>query len=330
MIFWILTSVIAVVVCIGLALVPIRQSAPAIPPNTPEHTPELDLAGYSDAAPARPIELLFIHHSVGGQLLADAGEESGTDARRCIYDAHPNGGGLRRKLQQNGFRVHEASYSSAIGQHTDLLDWLPKFREQLDRIQRTEHQDQLLGGAVNRVVMFKSCYPNSAFKLDNPRAPKILTLVNARAAMRALRDVLARHPTTLFVYVTAPPLRARASSERLWKIVTKRLLNKPDSATEQTHAANTARVFNNWMRSPSGWLEGYAARNIVVFDYFNILTGDGRSNFLQFASRDGTDDHPSSTGQQIAAERYVPFLNRAVRYAGLETSSLSTPFASHE
>ena len=315
---WILISVIAVAFCVVLALVPIRQSAPLVPRNTPEQTPELDLMRYSDAPPEHPIDLLFIHHSVGGQLLADAGNESGPDARRCIYDAHPNGGGLRRKLIDNGFRVHEASYSSAIGQNTDLFDWLPKFREQFDRIQRTAHQDQLLGAAVNQIVMFKSCYPNSAFKPDDRSAPTDLTLSNAQAAMRDLRDALARHPDTLFVYVTAPPLRARAASERLWRFVAKRLLRKPDSATEQIHAANTARVFNNWMKSPTGWLEGHAARNIVVFDYFNILTGDGRSNFLEFASRNGTDDHPSSAGQRTAAERCVPFLNRAVRHAGLD------------
>jgi hypothetical protein len=328
MILWILISVIAVAFCVGLALVPVRQPAPVVPRNPPGNTPELDLASWSDAAPEHPIDVLFIHHSVGGQLLADIGEESGPDARRCIYDRHPNGGGLRRKLMQNGFRVHEASYSSAIGEHTDLFDWMPKFRDQFDRIQRTHRQDQLLDGAVNRIVMFKSCYPNSAFKSDDHRPPPALTLSNAQATMRAVRDELGRHSNTLFVYFTAPPLHARVSSERLWKWVAKRLLDKPASATKQIHAANTAREFNNWMKSPSGWLEGYTARNIVVFDYFDILTCDGRSNFLEFASRNGTDDHPSAAGQQIAADRFVPFLNRAVRYAGLDTSGAVRSIAS--
>jgi hypothetical protein len=327
MIFWILASVIAVTFCVGLALVPVGQPAPAVPGNTPERAPELDLAPQSDAPPGRSIDLLFIHHSVGGQLLADAGDELGPDARRCIYDSHPNGGGLRRKLRDDGYRVHEASYSSTVGQRTDLLDWPPKFREQFDRIQRTEHQDRLLGSGVNRIVMFKSCYPNNAFRPDGPPAPA-LTLANAQAAMRSLREELARHPDTLFVYVTAPPLRARAGSERLWKWVAKRMLGKPDSASEQMFAADTARTFNNWVKSPQGWLAGYAARNIVVFDYFDILTGDGRSNFLQFASRGGTDDHPSSAGQRIAAERFMPFLNRAVRRAGFDLPGTPMPLAS--
>ncbi|HUQ10650.1 MAG TPA: hypothetical protein VM146_10070 [Steroidobacteraceae bacterium] len=319
MIFWILASVIAVTLCVGLALVPVGEPAPVVPGNAPERAPELDLAGYCDTAPGSPFDLLFIHHSVGGQLLADVGDERGPDVPRCIYDSHPNGGGLRRKLEQCGYRVHEASYSSTIGQRTDLLDWPPKFREQFDRIRRTERQDQLLDATVNRIVVFKSCYPNNSFGPDGP-PPPALTLANAKAAMRELRDELARHPDTLFVYMTAPPLRARAVRERLWKWAARRALGKPASASGQVFAADTARTFNNWMKSPAGWLAGYSARNVVVFDYFDILTGDGRCNFLEFASRGGTDDHPSSTGQRIAAERFVPFLNRAVRHAGFVAS----------
>jgi hypothetical protein len=327
MIFWILASVIAVTFFVGLALVPVGQPAPVVPGNAPQRAPELDLAAHPDNPPGQPIDLLFIHHSVGGQLLADAGDESGLDARRCIYDSHPNGGGLRRKLEQDGYRVHEASYSSAIGQRTDLMDWPAKFREQFDRIRRTGRQDELLDAAVNRIVVFKSCYPNNDFRPDGAPAPT-LTLANARIAMRNLRDELARHPDTLFVYLTAPPLRARAASERLWKWAAKRVLGKPDGASEQTFAADTARTFNNWVKSPTGWLEGYPVRNVVEFDYFDILTGDGRCNFLQFASRGGTDDHPSSAGQQMAAARFVPFLNRAVRYAGLHLPGTPMSLAS--
>lgn len=327
MIFWILASVIAVTFCVGLALVPVGQPAPVVSGNAPERAPELDLAAHSDAPPGQSIDLLFIHHSVGGQLLADAGDESGPDARRCIYDSHPNGGGLRRKLEQQGCRVHEASYSSTIGEHTDLLDWPAKFREQFDRIGRTHRQDELHPTTANRVVMFKSCYPNNAFRPDGPPAPA-LTLANAREAMRSLRDELARHPDTLFVYLTAPPLRARATSERLWKWAAKRVLGKPGSDSEQIFAADTARAFNNWVKSPAGWLAGQTTRNVVVFDYFDILTGDGRSNFLQFASRGGTDDHPSTAGQQIAAARFVPFLNRALRHAGFDLPGAPMPIAS--
>lgn len=54
-------------------------------------TSPADLSAYPNAAPTQPINLLFIHHSVGGQLLADAGPAQ-TDAedRLSIHRTHPN------------------------------------------------------------------------------------------------------------------------------------------------------------------------------------------------------------------------------------------------
>src|SRR4030095_4478150 len=98
---------------------------------------------YSDAAPPQPLNLLFIHHSVGGQLLADEGPTGGeSEGRLSIHLSHPNGGGLRRLLQHHGYRVHEASYSSAVGEHTDLFDWLPKFWNLMPTILTVRHQDE--------------------------------------------------------------------------------------------------------------------------------------------------------------------------------------------
>ncbi|MCP4800241.1 MAG: hypothetical protein GY893_09885, partial [bacterium] len=67
------------------------------------------------------MRLLFIHHSCGGQLMAEQGEKIGGasgSGERCIYDSHPNGGGLRSSLTTAGYEVHEASYESKLGQDT--------------------------------------------------------------------------------------------------------------------------------------------------------------------------------------------------------------------
>src|SRR5687768_17412817 len=74
---------------------------------------EVDLSGFSPEPPKKTLDLLFIHHSCGGQLLAAGGSAEGTNA---IYKSHPNGGGLRAMLEQNSYKVHEASYASRIGQ----------------------------------------------------------------------------------------------------------------------------------------------------------------------------------------------------------------------
>lgn len=322
------------------AACPYRVNKLAPPdPQTTITGSSMDLTSYSSAAPEQPLNLLFIHHSVGGQLLADAGPAEPTgaagEARLSIHRTHPNGGGLRTSLESQRYLVHEASYSSIIGQKTDLFDWLPKFRAQMPRILATGHQDQLLAQARNHVVLFKSCFPNSAFKPDradtgNPAGPA-LTLPNARATLRAVRDELAKHPDVLFVYLTAPPLLARSTSEPQWKRAAKKLLGRTTRDVEQVAAAAGARTFNNWVKSPDGWLKGYSHRNIVVFDYFDLLTGEGKSNFLQFPSEGGRDDHPSAEGQQRVTAALVPFLNRAVRYAGItdhpvrQGSALSQP-----
>src|SRR5262245_23965099 len=78
----------------------------------------VDLSAFPADAPGRPMHMLFIHHSVGGALLADQGPEKG---QSCIWDTHPSGGGLRKLLGAQGYEVHEASYDSAVGGDTDLF-----------------------------------------------------------------------------------------------------------------------------------------------------------------------------------------------------------------
>jgi hypothetical protein len=181
---------------------------------SPPFLPHLE--ALSDAPPSVPLNLLFIHHSVGGQLLADVGAQQDTpDARRSLHRSHPNGGGLRALLAAQGYQVHEASYGSEIGQKTDLFDWLPKFRDSMPRVLATRWQDDCLTAGHNQVVAFKSCFPNNAFRPGNApgdaRGPA-LTLENARATFQALRAEFARHAHVLFVYVTAPPLRDDSAS----------------------------------------------------------------------------------------------------------------------
>jgi hypothetical protein len=45
----------------------------------------------------------------------------------------------------------------------------------------------------------------------------------------------------------------------------------------------------------------------VVFDYYDVLTGNGRSNWSIYPTGDGTDSHPSSDGNAKAAVEFVAF-----------------------
>jgi hypothetical protein len=280
----------------------------------------MDLSSYSDAPPATPLRLLFIHHSVGGQLLAEAGPESALG--KSIYVTHPNGGGLRHLLEAASYEVHETSYGSAIGEATDLFDWLPKFRDRMDAVLRTEANDRLYAdGRTNQIVVFKSCYPNNRFRgmghePGNPAGPE-LTLANAKATLRALLPELAKQPSVLFVYMTIPPVAPRGYAEPLWKWLAKRVLRRPTTAEAVREQAKIARQLNDWVTAPDGWLAGYPHKNVVVFDYYNVLTDHGASDLLQYATGDGDNSHPSRAGNERAAVDLVRLVNRAVRRAGL-------------
>ena len=66
-------------------------------------------------------------------------------------------------------------------------------------------------------------------------------------------------------------------------------------------------------------MKDYPLNNVVVFDYYNLLTDDGSSDLLRYPTGGGFDSHPSREGNEKAAEAFVPFLNKAVRRAGLST-----------
>jgi hypothetical protein len=265
----------------------------------------------------RPLRLLFLHHSIGEHLLADEGPESREAG------THPCGGGLRRLLEAQGYQVNEATYGSKLGQHTDLFDWLPKFRDHMPALLRLAHQDrELPGGERNDIVLFKSCFPNNQFmgagsEPGNPAGPE-LTEANARATLRALLPLFAAQPETLFVFMTTPPISPVVWPESGLKSGLKRLLGKPTNREKFAAMNESARRFARWVASPEGWLAGYGRTNVAVFDYYDLLTDQGASNCLRYPTgAHGEDSHPSARGQQKAAAELVPFLGRAVRRAGL-------------
>jgi hypothetical protein len=160
-----------------------------------DNVKKLNLSEYSADKPDKRLNLLFIHHSCGATLMADKGEKTG---EYCLYSAHPNGGGLRKLLQQNNYNVHEATYGSKIGQETDINHWHAKFRDQMDIILKTDHQDNVYkDDSVNNIIVFKSCYPNNKIVADgtppgDPDSPD-RTLWNCKAAYKSLLPFFREH-----------------------------------------------------------------------------------------------------------------------------------------
>jgi hypothetical protein len=284
-----------------------------------DHVKTLDLSQYSSAPPETSVNLLFIHHSTGGQLLADKGPYVGKD---CIYKTFPEGGGLRSLLEKNNYIVHEASYTSIVGDKTDICDWNAKFRDKMDKVLTCKSQDEFFtDNTKNKIIVFKSCFPNNWIESDGktPGNPDSCekTLANAKAAYQALLPYFENHPDTLFVAFTVPPLAKPILYKRdKVKQFVKTFLGRPDTIDK---IGNRARNFSNWLKNrEKGWLKNYTINNIVVFDYYDVLTGHGKSNWSAYPTQGGRDSHPSSEGNITAARKFIPFLNAAVHRAGIK------------
>jgi hypothetical protein len=320
-----------------------------------------DPASLSDpspvAPPAHPVKLIFIHHSSGENWLKDTNGGLGVALMNNNYfvsdtnygwgpisfaDAAPAGsytdpGTYWRWI----WGILSRSGSTPIGSYTDighLWMWFrgPKSSEIVSAVLNESGQHSSysrLGndpGGRNRIVMVKSCYPNSNLK-GNPDnvVPSIdsnplkgrdsnseyLTVANAKGIYIDLLSSFGQHQDTLFIVITAPPV-------------------------SDGKFAGNARAFNQWL--VSDWLKTYPYKNVVVFDFYNVLTSNGGNasindlgegggnhhhwwnesiqhivnttgglaNTTAYATAPG-DDHPSKAGNQKATAEFVPLLNFA-------------------
>jgi len=257
--------------------------------------------------PTSPVKLIFIHHSTGQNWLDDGN------------------GGLGLALSQNNYFVSDTNYGwgpNSIGDSTDIPNWLEWFRSSntptymsavyAESGQHSSYTRTLADpGGENQIIMFKSCFPNSALSgspTDPPSADGWLTVGHAKYVYNQLLLYFKEHPEKLFVVITAPPL------------------------SDNMHAAN-ARAFNQWL--VNDWLTGYTLNNVAVFDFYNVLTSNGGSantndlnattgnhhrwinGAVQHKTDGGSDtlaypsgdDHPSQAGNQKATAEFLPMLN---------------------
>jgi hypothetical protein len=250
---------------------------------------------FDPSPPTTPVKLIFIHHSTGENWLTDG------------Y------GNLGKTLAENNYYVSDTNYGwgpDSIGDRTDIPDWVEWFASE----QTPTYMDALFNesgqnssytrlfddpGGENQVIMFKSCFPNSALEgspYDSPDPEGWLTVGHAKYVYNQILQYFASRPDKLFIVITAPPL------------------------SDATYAEN-ARAFNQWLYND--WLDenNYELPNVAVFDFYNVLTSAdahhrymdgyiehsyGMSNTLAYPSG---DDHPSEEGSQKATDEFVPLLN---------------------
>ena len=307
----------------------IQKPSTVNPGSIPSETQQARPGTAGPVPPSKPVKLIFVHHSSGENWLSD------------------DNGGLGIALRDNNYYVSDTNYNwgpddgygnGPIGDSTDIGHWYTWFHgpnaATITEDLFTEY-GQHSGysrlttdpGGRNRIVMFKSCFPNSNLK-GSPGDPvpaiganplkgegsgsEFHTVANAKGIYNDLLEYFGAHQDTLFVVVTAPPL------------------------SDPANAAN-ARAFTTWL--VNDWLKGYPYKNVAVFDFYNVLTSNGGSRDTNDAGKEtgnhhrwwneqiqhitGThkdtsayaqasdDDHPSSAGNRKATEEFVPLLNHA-------------------
>lgn len=286
---------------------------------------------YNAAPPSRPVKLIFIHHSSGENWLSDENGGLGIALRNQNYFVSDT---------NYDWGPYDATLDGPIGSYTDIGHWWNWFlspNHDLVTQELFSESEQHAGysrlevdpGGENEIILFKSCYPNSALG-GNPNDPpntednslhgesagsEYHTIENAKGIYSSLLNYFATRQDKLFIVITAPPL------------------HKNNTSAEQ--AAN-ARAFNQWL--VENWLQNYPYKNVAVFDFFNVLTSNGGSldrndlgssggnhhrfltdhieyttdqgsNYSAYATAD--DDHPKSAGNQKATAEFIPLLNIA-------------------
>jgi len=246
-------------------------------------------------------DLVFIHHSVGANWL-NSGLHDALLAKSYIDERNDIYYGTTMSPDPG----RPASLGSVPGDLTDMHHWILWFNDYLEGI-----KTHGAATGVNRIIMFKSCYPNSNVVAtgSEPGDPfsATKTLVNYKAVFRhpagpgatytsggseyrPLEDIFAANPDTLFIVVTAPPRHYA-----------------PTDATNDAEA-HRARQFNDWLKEV--WLADYRAAhpgldNVAVFDFFDVLAyADDHAthpNRLreEYGGTSG-DSHPNTTANQAA------------------------------
>ncbi|MBU0594544.1 MAG: hypothetical protein KKH74_12525 [Gammaproteobacteria bacterium] len=196
-------------------------------------TGQIGSVSANTAPPSSTARLIFIHHSVGENWLAD------------------DNGGLGASLRDNNYFVSDTNYGwgpNQIGDSTDIGQWWLWFRgpdsgAYLSSLYQENAQhagySRLSSGPVgeNEVILFKSCFPNSSLQ-GNPADPvpaigsnplrgegsgsEHHTVANAKGIYNDLLEYFRTRQDKLFIVITAPPQQ------------------------DPTYAAN-ARAFNQWL-----------------------------------------------------------------------------------
>lgn len=223
--------------------------------------------------------IVFLHHSVGGNLINQGGvREAFTAAGYQFWDHDYNYLGLRDpQAKYTGYSYRVPS------DNTDPDGLLAIFQQPVYELP----VNTLSGLLQHEVIIFKSCYPASDLVSDEQLRQRQDWYVQMRAVMD-------QHPDKIFIALTPPPL---------------------NPAETRSDIAARARAFADWLAADN-YRAGHP--NVFVFDLFDALAEDDPAapdfNMLRAAYRDGTDSHPNRAANETIGPQLVAFTINAIEH----------------
>jgi hypothetical protein len=247
------------------------------------------------------------------------------------HDTSGDGGNGEIALYNSNYILHHLSYESTLADgsnYTDYRNWYRKFRSYLDRNDAAHYvndvggedlvhcyaqdvsyseqgTDEFTGANIaaqtNQVIMFKSCFPNS-----NISEPDISTGLPANPTLAQARAWVASASYTDWInggggggpinYIKAEymALLDVFGESRYRNILFVAWVAPPEIDSSSAYVRQLADWFENQ------WLTGYAYNNVLLFNYWNVHTGDHDATGTCFPAVRERHNH----------DRYNPFIGR--------------------
>lgn len=221
--------------------------------------------------------IIFVHHSVGTNLLNDTDlRQQFADAGYQFWDHGYNWEGLHDPAGK------PTGYSYNIpGDGSDPHDYQRIFAQTVYSLPINALSDLM----QYEVIMFKSCFPASSIQSDRQ-------LQEYKIWYLSMRDFMDQHPEKIFIALTPPPL-----------------VRKETTASE----GQRARQLSDWLKS-NEFTAGHP--NVFVFDLFGSLADDNpespTANTLRVEYSNGEDSHPTKAANEMVAPQLFDFVTRAI------------------
>ena len=247
-------------------------------------TPPLPVAREPIEVDGTYTNIIFLHHSTGRNLIVQGNvRELFAQRGYAFWDHDYNTIGLTRPdgmRTGTSYDIPEVTPGVKGGGNTDPEGLAVLFAQPVH-----EPPDNAFSRLLqHEVVIFKSCFPNSAIKSED-------MLAQHKRWYRDMRDVMDQHPDRIFIVVTSPPLHPLGTN---------------------ADEAHRARALANWLKSDE-YLAGHP--NVFTFDFFDLLA-DPSTNTLRSEYQldpENPDSHPNAIANNRIGPLFVEFVVEAVQ-----------------